>query len=173
MSWVTKHKHKLRAAIMAGMIMAFFGPWFFENIFVPSSYDCEFRLNENICGLPKSGVEFYGWYYIGTIAELFRGRSELIEIVYLVILFLILTCPLFPLINTLLMVLFENYHPKNAFTITSWCLAISVGLLGGIFIFPEQFGALWGLWLFIGLSISALILEILLLAKERKLSQEF
>ena len=160
MSWIIEHKRKLRAAILAMMILSFLGPWSFENIFVPSSYDCEFRLNENICGLPKSGLEFYGWYYIGTMAELFRGRSELIEIVHLVILFLILTCPLLPLFNTSFLVLFDNDHPKNVFTITSWCLAISVGLLGGIFIYPEQFGALWGLWLFIGLSISALGLEI-------------
>ena len=160
MSWATKHKHKLRAVILALMIVSFLGPWTFEGIYVPSSYDCEIRLDENICGLPKSGMEFYVWYYIGSITELFSGRSELIEIFRLVILFLILTCPLLPLFNTSLLVLFENYHSKNAFTFTSWCLAISVGLLGGIFIYPEQFGVLWGLWLFIGLSISALGFEI-------------
>lgn len=163
MSWMIERKHKWRVVIMIGIIVAFFGPWTFENIFVPSIYDCEFRLDENICGLPKSGMEFYGWYYVGSIAELFRSRSEIIEIVRLVILFLILTCPLLPIFNTSLLVLFENYHPHNAFTITSWCLAIGAGVLGGIFIYPEQFWALWGLWLFIGLAICALGLEILAL----------
>ena len=170
---VFSRKQKLRAAIIVGIILAFLGPWTFENIFVPSRYDCDFRLNENICGLPKSGMEFYGWYYVGSIAEIFRFRSEFIEVIRLIILFLILSCPLLPIYNTTLLVLFEKYHPLKAFTIISWCLAISAGILGGIFLYPKHFWALWGLWLFIGLSMSALGLEISFLSIDRKLVQEF
>ena len=173
MSWMINRKHKLRAVTMLGMIVAFLGPWSFDVIAVPSIYDCEFRLNENICGLPQSGFELYGWYYLGSIAEIFRGRSEFIEIARLILVFLIFTCPLLPLFNTSLLVLLENYHPQKAFTIISWCLAISAGMLGGIFIYPEYFWSLWGLWLFIGLSMSALGLEMLFLIMDEKLEQKF
>ena len=171
MSWLTKQKHKWRAAILVLMIVAFLGPWCFDAIAVPSIYDCEFRLNEKLCGLPQTGFKLYWWFYLGSITELFRGRSDFTEIIRLVIVFLILSCPLLPLLNTALLVFSKKHRPHRVFTVTFWCLAIGAGALGAILLYPKLFGALWGLWLFVGLAVSALGLEILFLTTGTKSSR--
>jgi hypothetical protein len=115
-----------------------------------------------------SGIQFYAVYYFGGIAALFSASAGLSERIWMLVLFLILCCPLLPVFNTASLALFEAYHPRQAFTITTWCLAIGAGILGALLMVPQHFWGLWGLWLFIGLAISALMLEILVLVSQRK-----
>jgi len=51
------------------------------------------------------------------------------------------------------------------FTIIAWVLAIGYGLLLGLNSYPKLFWVVWGIWLYIGLAISALILEIFIIRR--------
>lgn len=172
MAQFIEQKRKWRAIIIMGMMLASLGPWTLELIAVSSEYACEFRLSDNLCGLPLEGLEVYRWYFLGIIAELIKGPSDSIRLARLVLVFLTLGCPLISFFNTSLLVLFKNYHPPKTFTIAFWCLTIGAGLLGALETYPEHFWSLWGLWMFIGLSISALGLEILFIIVKRKPNAE-
>jgi hypothetical protein len=57
------------------------------------------------------------------------------------------------------------------FHLAAWGLASGIGLLIGISSYPKLFWVLWGVWLYIGLAASALILEVLVLVAGRSPSQ--
>jgi hypothetical protein len=64
------------------------------------------------------------------------------------------------------------------FHVVAWGLAVGIGLLLGLsgswrlsLVFSRLFWVLWGIWLYIGLAGSALILEVLALVAGRRPDQ--
>ena len=72
-----------------------------------------------------------------------------------------------PFFSTLLLILRRDYRHRQVFNIVAWGLAVGIGLLFGVTNYPKLFWVLWGIWLYIGLAIGALVLEGLTLKTQK------
>jgi len=181
MSWINQHQRNWRIALLVLMIVAFMGPWAFDLINVPSEYECSapfVRLEGDFCGVPLPGIEIFFWISSGFISigiGLVTGEFVFFERIRELLIGLLLFLPLLPIFSTLLLILRGDHQRRQVFTIIAWILAIGGGLFLGISnsIYPRLFWAVWGIWLYIGLAISALILEIIVIlsirSRKRKL----
>lgn len=61
MFWINENKTIWRMIILFLLLIAFIGPWTYEQIHVPAQYECtppNFRLEGDFCGTPLSGCGF-------------------------------------------------------------------------------------------------------------------
>ena len=174
MSWIYEHHRVWRIAILVLLVVAFMGPWTFDLIYVPSEYTCSapnIRLRDDFCGIPLSGIWLYRWMIGGFIYSsvgLVTGELVFTEWIREFLFSLLLFLPLLPIFSTLLLILRGDHQRRQMFTIVAWGLAIGVGLLWGMGNYPKFFWVVWGIWLYLGLAISALILEILVILSNRE-----
>lgn len=106
--------------------------------------------------------------FIRRVAGLITGEVVLADLLvgtrlFLGTLFLVLPC-----MSTLLLILVDNRRPRQMFNVAVWGLALSICLLVGLSAYPSLYWELWGIWLYIGLAASVLVLEVLMLAAEKK-----
>ncbi len=180
MNLIRDHHHTLRISILVLLLVSFLGPWAFDRIHVPAKYDCfpNIRLEGDFCGSPLSGIRMFAWIIgrvLNMVNELIthkmvlthRGFEFLISFLYGFLIFLLIL----PIINTILLFLRGGHPRRQLFTIISWVLAIGGGLFWGLSNFPKLYWAAWGIWLYMGLAVSTLILEILVLASEKDVEQ--
>jgi len=161
------------------LLVAIAAPWWLDLVFVPGKYPCSspfIRVRDNFCGIPMSGV----WIFVGLanrfieiIKEIVTGETVIINPVDAILKFflycLFVLIPVLPLFTTWLLILCGDRKRIQIFHIGSW----SLGVLFVIYIFGFHWSSsLWGLWLYIGLGVGALILEILILALGRRVKQE-
>jgi len=160
-------------------LVAIVGPWWFDLVFVPGKYPCSspfIRVRDDFCGIPMSGV----WIFVGLanrlieiLKELVTGETVIINPVDAMLKFF-LYCSLIlilvlPLLTTWLLILRGDRKRNQIIHIVSW----SLGLLCVIYIFGFHWPwALWGLWLYIGLAVVVLIVELLILALGIRVKQE-
>ena len=169
MSWINKNRKIFRLILLALLVAAIVGPWFFDEIYVPAEYECQapnMRLNEKLCGVPLSGIWILstmvrGFIYAGKTLvagsmPLYELRGELFFSVFL---FLILL----PFFSTLLLILFGERRALQVFNAAALGLALGLCLLIGLSTHPNQFWVLWGVWLYIAVAAAALSLEILVI----------
>ena len=165
MVWMENHDRDWRIVILALLLVAFLGPWTFDLIHVPSEYACSspfIRLSDDFCGTPLSGIRLFGWVaggFIYSSTGLVTGEMMLSEWLREFLYSLLLCLPLLPVFSTLLRILRRDYKPGQVFTIIAWIMAIGFGLFWGVNNFPRSFWAVWGIWLYIGLALSALVME--------------
>jgi hypothetical protein len=174
-----KLKHVWRGAVLALLLAALMGPWWFDRIFVPAEYPCNrpvVRLEGDFCGVPMPGT----WIFLALAGRsielalgLFSGASVIpdsgsgfLSILLFTLLALLLVLPFF---STILLILNRNRRCWQTFQIAAWGLAVAVSLLVGL----EQIGlkgswVLWGIWLYIGLATAALVAEALMLAADNR-----
>jgi hypothetical protein len=172
-SWINEHKKVWRAAVLIVLVVAIMGPWFFDRIHVPAQYPCSFRLEGDFCGVPVSVTYLFGavsefLYRSGQLLSGAMGFGEWARGLFLGLLLSLLVLPFF---STLLLILAGDQQRRQVFNIVAWGLAANSGLLLGVLGFSRLHWALWGIWLYIGLAASALILEVLALVAGRKPSQ--
>ena len=176
-SWINKHKNAWRVAILALLLVAISGPWIFDQILVPSEYSCSApntRLDDDFCGTPLPGMRLFRWMVNGFVyasAELVTGAMGFVEWVREFLFGLLLFLLVLPFFSTLFLTLRGDRRRWQVFSIAAWGLAVGIGLLIGLSSHPKWFWVLWGIWLYIGLAASALILEVLTLAAGRRKSQ--
>lgn len=150
---------------MLGMIGAFLGPWVFDRVDVPAQYPCSppyIRLYGDFCGFPYSGFQVViqsGVNFIAISIGLLTGKFVFPDRVRELLISLLLLLPLLPVISTLLLILRPTHPSRRMFRLILWILAIGVSIFLSSMINPKQFLHSWGLWLYLGLAISALILE--------------
>jgi len=178
MLWINEHKGVWRVAILVVALVAIMGPWTFTDlIHVPSEYSCSapfIRLDDDFCGTPLSGISLFRGMVNGFVyarAGLLWGAMGLVEWARLFLSGLFLFLLVLPFFSTLLLILRRDRRRRQVFNVAAWGLAAGIGLLIGISRYPRLFWVLWGIWLYIGLAASALIVEVLTLAAGRKPSQ--
>lgn len=177
MLWTNEHKGVWRVAILVVALVAIMGPWNFELISVPSEYSCSapfIRLDDDFCGTPASGMGILLGLvrqFIYASAEMVTGAMGLVEWARWAVFSLFLFPLVLPLFSTLLLILRGDRRGRQAFNVAAWGLASGVILLIGTYWYSRLFWAAWGFWLYIGLTASALILEVLTLTVGRRLSQ--
>jgi len=144
---------------------------------VPAEFPCSapfIRLEGDFCGTPLSGIWIL-WAivseFISMVVGLVTGATVLTDLgrAFRLARFpLLLVLPFF---STLLLILAGDRRRQQVFNVAAWGLAAGVGLLIGMASYPKLFWVLWGIWLYIGLAASALILEVLTLVVGRRLNQ--
>ena len=174
MFWINEHKHVWRVSILVLLLVSIIGPWTFDLIWVPSEYVCSapnIRLDGDYCGIPLSGVWLFRMMvnaFIYASAGLVTGTMVFIEWIREALYSLLVFLLVLPFFSTLLLILRGDRRRLQVFNVAVWGLAAGTGLLIGMISYPKLFWALWGIWLYIGLTASALILEVLTLAAGRK-----
>ena len=178
MPWIAQHKTVWRVAILGVALVALVGPWIFDLTNVPSEYTCSaphVRLDNDFCGLPLTGtwlLQFLAIGFISVSGRLVAGDGNAVqqarESLAGLILPLLLVLPFF---STLLLILRGDRRRRQVFNVVAWGLAAGIGLLIGVSRYPRLYWALWGLWLYIALAASALILEVLTLKEVGRSSQ--
>jgi hypothetical protein len=173
-SWIIDHKNVWRVAVLILLLVAILGPWWFDLIVVPSKYPCSnpfIRLEGDFCGMPMPGI----WILVGLVGRpielvvgLVTGATVSTDsgyaVLYSVLCGLLVRLLVLPFFSTLLLILCGNRWRQQVFHIAAWSLATGAGLLLGIELSRHLWSwALWGIWLYIGLAISALLLEVLTL----------
>ncbi len=173
MSWINKHKRVWRVIILVLLLVAIMGPWTFDRINVPSEYPCStpnIRLEGDFCGIPMSGIWIFSMMaggFINASVGLVMSATGFTEWTRVFLFSLVLFLLMLPFFSTLLLILGGGHRRRQMFQAGAWGLASGIGLLIGISRYPKLFWALWGVWLYIGLAASALILEVLALAAGR------
>jgi hypothetical protein len=179
MSWMNEHKRVWRVAVLVLLLMAIAGPWTLDLVFVPSGYSCSapaIRLGGDYCGIPMSGIWVLAAMTGGlanmvvglvTGTTVFTGRVREFSFSLLGLLLVL------PFLSTLFMILRGDRRCQLAFHVVALSLAVGLGLLlVGMSGYSNLSWVLWGIWLYVGLAASALILELVMLAARRRLGQE-
>ena len=96
-----------------------------------------------------------------------RAREVLGVSLFTMLLFLLVL----PFFTTLLLVLGRDSRRLRVFHLMAWGLATGLSLLAPVFESALRSGRFWGIWLYIGLAASTLILEVLALAAGKRPSQ--
>ena len=182
MPWIDKHRRDWRAVVLAMMLIAVAGPWSLDLISVPAEHTCSspyIRLEGDFCGLPVSGMPLFILAIprlVNVSIELVSGATTFADWVRTLLVSLCVCLLLLPWPSTLLLVLRGHRRCRQVFTVVAWGLASGIGLLvvglssfaRGLSSYPRLFWALWGIWLYVVLAVSALTLEALTLAAERR-----
>ena len=181
MSWINEHKGVWRVAVLVVALVAIMGPWTFTDlIHVPSEYSCSapfIRFDDDFCGTPLSGISLFRGMvkrFVYLSAGLVTGAMAFLEWAREFVFSLFLFLLVLPVFSTLLLILRGDRRGRQAFNVAAWGLAAGTGLTGlliGFFRYTKPFWLSWGIWLYIGLAASALILEVLTLAAGRRPSQ--
>jgi hypothetical protein len=173
--WMNEHKRVWRGGVLVLLLAAIRGPWTFDVIYVPSKYVCSapfIRLEGNFCGIPLSGIKLLSTMAGGLTniaGELVAGTtmfSDRFGELLFCLLGLVLILPVF---STLFLILREDSRGWFVFHIAALSLAFGTSLLFATFNYPKLFWELWGMWLYVGVTASALILEVVMLAARRRL----
>jgi hypothetical protein len=166
-SWIRKHRTVWRGAALILLVAAVRGPCWFDRIYVPAQHPCSFRLEGDFCGIPASGT----YLLLGAFSELLHRSRELLsgaiglaEWVRSFGLCLPASVLVLPFFSTLLLILAGNRRRWQRFTIGAWGLAASMSLIFKVSHYPRFLWALWGTWLYIGLAVTAGVLEAMTLA---------
>jgi hypothetical protein len=177
MLWINEHKNVWRVAVLVLLLVAIMGPWAFDRIYVPSEYSCSapfIRLEGDFCGVPLRGITAFSFMvvvFINISVELVTGAIVFTDRAGEFLFSLLLFPLVLPFFSTLLLILRGDRRRRQVFSIAAWGLAAGIGLLIGTFSYLKLFWVLWGIWLYIGLAASALILEVLTLAAGRRPSR--
>jgi hypothetical protein len=165
MSWIDKHPRAWRAGTLVLLFITLVGPWGFDLLNVPSEYTCSppsVRLHDDFCGMPLSGIDMLTGTVEGLRAFAQTGAvfpasaRDLFGLLFLcaVVIFVFVL----PFFNTLLLILRGASRRRGIFSVVTWSLAASISLLMGTSR-PRLFWALWGIWLYLWLAVSALTVE--------------
>lgn len=164
--WVKEKKHVWRIILMLLAVVAFAGPWFYEQLYVPGEYECEppsFRLDGDFCGWPIRGLWLFSIlpgfpkFIVRLVTEV-RPWSQALREAF----FLLLYLPLLPILNTLVLIVRKQNQRPGVFQLVAWGLALGISIFIIVVGRKAPLGALWGMWLYAAVAAAALLLEVLL-----------
>jgi hypothetical protein len=159
------------------LVIAVIGPWFFDKIWVPQPYICSLpnvRLDDVFCGVPVSidwllaGIPSQFTYLVNGLIT--GSTSNYAAAEWLFILFA--SFLMFPFVSTPILILWQEQRYWSAVHRVALGLAAGTGLLIGILDFSVASWMLWGVWLYICLTISMWRLEFLVARLLTKRVQE-
>jgi hypothetical protein len=167
MVWYKRHRRIWSVTLLALLIFAFIGPWAYDRIHVPAEYPCtppNVRLEGDFCGVPVAGWWIFSAVagLIATVALAITDPATLAERARDIIAALLLLLLLLPIFSTLLMLWRREGRDWRVFHVLSWGLPAAAILWWLVAIFPSgtPLLQLWGLWLYVGLVIVVLLLEL-------------
>ena len=165
MSWLNEHKRVWRLVILGLLLIAIVGPWTFDLINVPSEYSCSapfIRLKGDFCGIPTDGM-YVLWAVSGELISrvvgLVTGAMPPTDAGSAFPFILGAIALLLTPVSTVLLIWRGDRQRQLIFHVAVWGLAAVWSwefLMSTSELPPSQ---LWGLWLYVALVPSVLILE--------------
>ena len=162
MSWISEYHRVWRVVILVLLLLAFQGPWFFDQINVPSEYPCAIRLKGDFCGSPTDGM-YVLWAVAGELISrvvgLVTGAKTPTDAGSAFPFILGAIALLLTPVSTGLLIWRGDRQRQLIFHVAVWGLAAVWSwefLMSMSELPPSQ---LWGLWLYVALVPSVLILE--------------
>ena len=143
MSWINENRNFIRPIILIVFVVTLIGPWMFDQINVPAEYACDkpfIRLEGDFCGIPLSGFQFFS-------------------------LFILVGLPiplLIPFFTTALVIWKKDSRRLQTINLSMWGLALILAVLVFGLQLQDKAFYLWGLWLYLVLAMSALIVEMII-----------
>lgn len=181
MSWINEHKNVGRVTVLALLLVAIMGPWVYTSDGVPPPEWCRdpnILLENGRCVGLVSGatiLTFMGSAFLTMTVGLVSGATvlpdrarEFLGVFLFVALLFLLVLPFF---TTLLLIRGRDSRRVRVFHLTAWGLAAVLSLLPVVFEPVLRSSRFWGIWLYIALAASALILEVLAPVAGKKLSR--
>jgi hypothetical protein len=189
MTWLKGHQRTWRVLGLIILVAALSGPWSFDVINVPLPFECPsplVRLEGDFCGTPVSMAgQILGMVggFPGMLVRLFSGQANLLEPLY-ALLFILLVLPLLssmvlmvgegPFGHRLAHLLVLGLANAGALFMAIQIFAMLSGYAGpadleaGGQFYARTLGALWGLWIYIGVTDCLLVSEVLVLSAGRR-----
>jgi hypothetical protein len=180
MSWINKHKRVWRVAVLVLLLVAIMGPWTYTSDGVPPAAWCanpNILLENGSCVGLVSGAEvitFMTGAFLSMSVGLVTGATvlpdrarEYLGVFLFMTLLLLLLLPFF---TTLLLIWGRDSRRLRIFHLMAWGLAAVLSLLPVVSGLVLRLDQSWGIWLYIGSAVSALILEVLALVTGRRLN---
>jgi hypothetical protein len=162
MSWISEYHRVWRVVILVLLLWAFQGPWFFDQTNVPSEYPCAIRLKGDFCGSPTDGM-YVLWAVTGELISrvvgLVTGAMTPTDAGSAFPFILGAIALLLTPVSTVLLIWRGDRQRQLIFHVAVWGLAAVWSwefLMSTSELPPSQ---LWGLWLYVALVPSVLILE--------------
>jgi hypothetical protein len=179
MASIGEFKQTWRVASLALLILALTGPWTYDIIHVPAEYACSppfIRLEGDFCGTPLQGISIIFWLIqglMGMFVGLVTGAGAFADSAREFFFILFSTFLLLPLLSTPLVIWRKDSRRLNTFQVVAWGLAAIPALFLIISSMTSSLHPpLWGAWIYLGLTSSILILELLALVAEWKVRRE-
>jgi len=178
-SWINEHKNVGRGAVLILLLVAMIGPWTYTSDGVgPTAWcrDPNILLENGRCVKLVSGTRiltFMAGAFLSMSVGLVTGATvlpdrarEFLGVFLFTVGIFLLVLPFF---TTLLLIRGGDSWRRKVFHVMAWGLAAVLGLLLALLAGSESglYSELWGVWLYTGLTASALILEGLVLATGR------
>jgi hypothetical protein len=176
MTWINNHKRLWRTAVLLLLIVSITGPWIFDKIWVPAEFICRppnLRIDQNYCGLPTPGIQFFFFVissFFLAISSMVTGEMAFLGFVRELLFSALFLLFLLPLLTTFSLILRGNNQSKFAVLVCG--VAASVGIFVILADNGRQIWPVWGIWLYIGLAVVALVLELSLLRVNHEANQE-
>ena len=164
MLWSREYTKIWRIGALIGLAITLVGPWYYDVIHVPAEYPCEapfIRLEGDFCGTPLSGISLIVPFVGGLlfiVDGLLTGSLTLTTFWGAVLALLLVMILLLPFLSTLFLLQNEDSPRRRLIQVVGWSLGSGVGLMS-VANSSNPNWALWGLWLFIGLTVSVTIIE--------------
>lgn len=171
-TWIVRRQNTWRVAILVLLLVAILGPWSYSADGLPPAEWCHvpnILLENELCVKLVSGASILAFmarvlFSMGpTLASGLINIGEFTrELLFVLLLFLFLL----PFLSTLLLLRGRDHRRRYLFHLVAWGLALVAGLLVAVTSWSGQPWRLWGIWLYLALAATALILEIILKTKQ-------
>lgn len=170
MLWIIENRKMIRALSLLVFVAAMLGTWMFDTLYVPAAYDCSaptVRLEGDFCGWPMSGLKtftLFGLGMLGTVGQLLTRTYPSDQGPRLAEYFagLIFIFPLFPFLNNLLIMRRPESRRLQMTSLIFWATACALSLPLLFFSLGPQTSKLWGLWMYVGLTLCMTLFEVLI-----------
>ncbi len=169
MLWISKHRNIGRWAVLVALLAAMLGPWLYTLDGVPPPEWCRspnVLLENGRCVALVSGatvLTFWVGVFFGLIVQLVSGAfvlpdraRELIGVFFVTVSICLL---MLPFLSTLLVIHRGDSRRLRIFHVIAWGAAAIVSVLPILFELTFRSTLFWGIWLYIGLAISMLLME--------------
>ena len=173
----TRNTVILRSLVLALLIVAMLGPWFFDFLNVPAQYPCakpSVRLYGDFCGYPMSGFGAIAWFSSGffyLLSELARGNIATVVPDLIILLFVCIILLPFP--STVLVLPKKISRRMQILNLIIWGLACLLSLTLFVLQFQREqfFYLLWGLLLYVSVAIGTVTFEVFAFRSSTRASQ--
>jgi len=171
--WFCTYDKKWRMLIFFLMLVAIVGPWMYETLYVPSPNPCTsgFRVKENYCGFPISGIWLF-FASLGSVSSIafrfFTGEANAGEFLMSVGMILYI---LLPVVGLLLVAGKADPSPKKVKLHLSITIFTSIlGVVSVLIVMNELsfIVRMWGYWTYLLMVFISLALELLRLLITRR-----
>lgn len=172
MPWINRRKNVVRVAVLILLLVGIAGPWTYTSDGTPPTEWCRdpnILLENGRCVRLVSGAEILTFMigaFLSLNVQLVNGtliladRARELFRVYLFTVLLILLVQ--PFCSTQLLIFGSDRPSRRMYHLVAWGLAAAISSILLVASFWSMLPTgLWGIWLYVALSISVLIVELL------------